>query len=130
MGPFQSLDTAASGANVARTWLDAIAHNIANLNTVNPPDQEPFRAKLVVAQARTDGTGADVIGIDQEQGDPALIFDPSNPLADADGNVHRPVVDLVTQMSDLIGAQRSYQANLSVAQSSRDAYEAAMRLGK
>jgi flagellar basal body rod protein FlgC len=33
-------------------------------------------------------------------------------------------------MSDLIGAQRSYQANLSVVQSSRDAYEAAMRLGK
>jgi flagellar basal-body rod protein FlgC len=130
MSTFQSIDTAATGANAARTWLDAISHNIANLNTVNPPDQEPFRAKLVVAQARSNGTGVDVVGLDEERGDPALIFDPSNPLADADGNVHRPVVDLVTQMSDLIGAQRSYQANLSVVQSSRDAYEAAMRLGK
>jgi flagellar basal-body rod protein FlgC len=130
MSSFPALGIAASGANVSRTWLEAVAHNVANVNTVRPSEEEPFRAQLVVAQARSDGSGAEVAGIVEAEGDAGVVYDPSHPYADEDGYVRRPVVDLATQMSDMIGAQRSYQANLSVVRSSREAYEAAMRLGK
>ena len=51
MGMFAAMDIAVSGATVSRTWMDAISHNIANLNTVNPAGEEPFRALIVAAEA-------------------------------------------------------------------------------
>lgn len=130
MSVFGSIDIARTGAGLSRTWLDAIAHNIANVNTINPPEDEPFRAKVVVAAARTDGTGVDVAGVREAPGEAPLAYDPTHPLADEEGYVNRPVVDLAGQMADLIAAQRSYQANLSVVKSGREAYEAALRLGR
>lgn len=130
MGAFDTLGIGASGASMSRTWLDAVAHNIANVNTIRPSDEEPFRSKVVVAQARSDGHGVDVIGIENTRSEPPMAYDPGHPFANEQGYVTRPAVDLAGQMSDLIAAQRSYQANLSVIRSGREAYEQAMRLGK
>jgi flagellar basal-body rod protein FlgC len=130
MGAFDSLDIAATGAHLGKTWIDAVAHNIANVNTVRPPDEEPFRAKLVVAREAANGAGVEIVGIQENAGEPPRVYDPTHPLADEDGSVIRPVVDLPGQMADLIAAQRTYQANLSVIRSSREAYEAAMQIGR
>lgn len=130
---FNTLDIAITGARVSRTWMDAIANNVANVNTVRPAGEEPFRARLVVARAlRTGdgiGKGVAVDSIVLATGDPARVFDPSNPLADERGMVTRPVVDLGQQMTDLIIASRSYEANLSVVDRVRDTYMAALRIG-
>ncbi len=130
MSTFGSIDIARTGAGLSRTWLDAIAHNIANTNTINGPDEEPFRAKVVVATARNDGSGVDVTQIRESAGEPPMVYDPTHPLADEEGYVIRPVVDLAGQMADLIAAQRTYQANLSVVRSGREAYEEALRIGR
>ena len=127
---FDALDIAASGANLGRTWLNAVAHNIANVNTVNPDGEEPFRAKLVVARESENGRGVDVVGIDEVDDIAPQMYDPTHPYASEEGVVTRPVVDLATQMADMIGAQRTYQANLSVIKSSRDAYASAMQIGR
>lgn len=58
------------------------------------------------------------------------VYDPTHPYANEDGIVTRPAVDLATQMADMMGAQRTYQANLSVIKSSRDAYASAMQIGR
>lgn len=134
MGMFGSFDIAASGVTLGRIWLDAIAHNMANLNTINPPDEDPFRAKLVVAREQQDpggqGRGVEAAGVLPQQGGPRLAYDPRHPYADEDGNVQLPIVDLPGQMADLIIATRHYQANLSVIRSSREAYEDALRIGR
>lgn len=130
MSTFGTLDTAASGAILSKTWLDTVAHNIANVNTVRSADEEPFRAKLVIARERSDGQGVTVAGIEESSVAPQIVYDPDNPLADAEGRVTRPVVDMAGEMANMMAAQRSYQANLSVIRSSREAYEAAMRLGR
>lgn len=130
MSTFGSIDIARTGAGLSRTWLDAIAHNIANTNTINAPGEEPFRAKVVVAATRTDGTGVEVAGIRESPGVAPQVYDPSHPLADENGVVTRPVVDMAGQMADLIAAQRTYQANLSVVRSGREAYEEALRIGR
>ena len=127
---FETLKIAATGAGLGKTWIDAVAHNIANVNTIRPADEEPFRAKLVVAREAADGQGVEVVGIEQNEGEPPKAWDPDHPFADEDGVVTRPMVDLSAQMTDLIAAQRSYQANLSVIRSSREAYQAAMQIGR
>jgi flagellar basal-body rod protein FlgC len=130
MGAFNTLNIASSGAGLSKTWIDAVAHNIANVNTIRPADEEPFRAQIVIASARNNRNGVDVAAIRESAQEAPMAYDPTHPFANAGGYVTRPVVDLAGQMADLIAAQRSYQANLSVVRSGREAYEAAMRLGK
>jgi flagellar basal-body rod protein FlgC len=134
MGMFGAIDTAGSGATVARTWLDAISDNIANINTTRPAGEEPFRARLVVAQS-VEGTGGvgqgvRVGGIALKSDQPVRTFDPGNPHADADGYVTRPVVEISEEMTNLLVAQRSYQLNLAVMDRARDAYLSALQIGQ
>jgi flagellar basal-body rod protein FlgC len=124
---------AGSGVAAHRKWLDAVSDNIANVNTVRRTDQEAFRARFVVAEAMDYGTGqggVQVRGI--ELGDPVgrVTHDPQHPLADAEGYVRRPDIDLGSQMTQLIMAQRGYQANLAAVDRAREAYAAAVNLGR
>ncbi len=59
-----------------------------------------------------------------------LVYDPTNPLADKKGYVRYPDIDLSSQMTQLIMAQRGYQANLAVIDRAKDAYTAALQLGR
>lgn len=126
---FGALDTAASGVTLSRTWMDATSDNIANVNTVRPAGEQPFRARLVVAQSRTGLTGVDAAAVVEKGGQPEVAYDPENPLADAQGYVTRPQVDLTEEMTNMMMASRLYQANLSVMQQARDTYSAALRIG-
>ncbi len=135
MGAFDTIDIGATGANVSQVWLDAIAHNLANVNTVRASDAEPFRALLVHAEEDIDprggvGDGVRAVEVLRSEGDPMWVYDPSHPLADEEGYVVRPVIDVAGQMSDLIVAQRSYQMNLQVIRSAEEAYQAALRIGR
>ena len=134
MGMFGAIDAASSGASVARTWLDAISDNVANMNTVRSADQEPFRARMVVARSVEGdngvGRGVAVAGIVAKPGEPIRVYDPAHPMADAEGYVTRPNVDLTEEMTNLLIASRTYQANLSVIDRARDAYQAALQIGR
>jgi flagellar basal-body rod protein FlgC len=130
MSMFGSLDAAASGVALGRTWMDAISDNVANVNTVRPAGQQPYRAQLVVAKSRPGTEGVDAAGITQQGGQPEVAYDPENPLADKSGYVTRPVVDLGTEMTNMIVAQRLYQANLSIMTAAKEAYQAALGIGK
>lgn len=127
---FGALDAASSGVTLGRTWMDTISDNVANINTVRPAGQEPYRAQLVVARSLPGTQGVGVQGITQQGGAPQVVYDPENPLADADGYVTRPVVDLSSEMTNMLVATRLYQANLSVMTSAREAYQAALSIGK
>jgi flagellar basal-body rod protein FlgC len=147
--PFSSLGIAASGMRVMQTWIDATGDNIANVNTINPAGQAAFQERFVVAQAsgggqlggaRTAGVGSSGSGsvgdgvfvAGAEFGDPAgrMVYNPDHPYADADGMVRMPDIDMSTQMTNLIVAQRAYSANVTVFQGARDTYLRALEIGK
>ena len=130
MGMFGALDAASSGVTLGRTWMDASSDNIANINTVRPAGEEPFRARLVVARARPGQGGVDVERIAEKAGPAEVVYDPENPLADEAGYVTRPKVDLTEEMTNIMMASRLYQANLSVMQQARDSYQQALRIGQ
>ncbi len=129
-GPFRQLDVAATGLAASSLWLDAIAHNLANVNTTVPGGEEPFRASHpVFAPIQGDPGGVRVLGLAPEEGEPALVSSPGDPRAGDDGTIAMPVVDLAREMTDMILATRSYQANLRVLEAARERYEAAIRIG-
>jgi flagellar basal-body rod protein FlgC len=87
----------------------------------------------VIAQAVHYGQGDGGVEIGGTAlGDPngRLVYEPTNPLADENGYVRYPDIDLGSQMGQLIMAQRGYQANLSMAERARDAYSSALQLGR
>jgi flagellar basal-body rod protein FlgC len=127
---FGALDAASTGVALGRTWMDAISDNVANINTVRPGGQAPFRAKEVVAQSLPGTSGVTVAAIEEKSGTPQVVYDPQNPLADANGNVTRPVVDMSEEMTNMLVATRLYQANLNVMSQAKEVYQAALQIGK
>lgn len=130
MGMFGALDAASTGVDLGRIWMNATADNIANVDTVRPAGEAPYRAREVVAAARDGLAGVQATGIVEQGGEPAKVYDPENPLADKDGYVTRPQVDMATEMSNMMLASRLYQANLSVMQTARESYQAALQIGR
>lgn len=131
--PFHSLSISGSGMNVYRTWLDAIADNVANVNNVTSTDKAAFQERFIVARAastngRPDGARVAAAKFGNALG--RVVYDPQHPLADNEGFVRLPDMDLTDQMAHLVVAQRAYQANVSAFQSARDAYAKALEIGK
>jgi flagellar basal-body rod protein FlgC len=129
---FNAIGVAGTGVTVYRKWLDAVSDNIAGSSTVSRTDQEAFRARYVVAQAAQYGepAGVRVAGALLGDADGRVVSMPDHPLADEDGMVRVPDVDLGDQMVQLMMAQRAYQANLSVLERAREAYQQALQLGR
>ncbi len=129
MGAFDMLRIANTSLGMHQTWLDALANNIANVNTVRRTDQPAFQAQMVVAEARPDG-GVDVAGIAVSDAAGRMVHDPTHPLADADGYVRLPEVDMASQMSQLVMAQRGFQASVQVTKNAQDTYSSALQIGR
>jgi flagellar basal-body rod protein FlgC len=138
MALFGALHTAGSGMTVHRTWLDAIADNVANVNTLRPTTEPAFQARRVVATAVPGddpnapgvGGGAAVAGVLYGDAAGRLIYQPGHPFADANGLVRAPDIDLGQEMVEMLLAQRGYQANVAVLERARDAYQQAIALGR
>lgn len=127
---FDAIGIAGSGLTLHRKYLDAVSDNLANANTVTSTDGEAFRAKYVVAQEGDGNSGAYVKGIEQGDAEGRLAYQPDHPLADDEGYVRYPDIDMAEQMANLIMAQRGYQANAAVVDRAKTTYEAALQIGK
>lgn len=133
MAVFDTLGIAGSGLITHRKWLDAVSDNISNISTASRTSEDAFKARMVHAQAVDYGTGEGgvrVAGVEFGSGTGRTVYEPQNALADKDGYVKYPDIDLGDQMSQLMMAQRGYQANLAVVDRATTAYRAALQLGK
>jgi flagellar basal-body rod protein FlgC len=130
---WSAVDIAGSGADVDQTWIDTVGSNVANMNDAVTPGQPVYRAQYVDAgeqvqpvdtASRGSGVGVqvDVIALGPANGQ--IEYDPTNPVANGQGEVEYPVVDLGAEMTDLVQAQTSYQANAEVMSHATSAYEA------
>jgi len=133
MGLFNDFSISGSGLYVNRKWMDALSDNIANINTIKPYDEGAFQERFVeVSNANVNGSGggAAVTGVKFGNSEGQLRYDPTNPNANEQGYVRAPDMNLADQMTNLIAAQRGYQANAAAIQRAKEAYQAALGLGR
>ena len=132
MALFDSISISGTGLYAHRKWMDAVSDNIANINTTNAPGEDAFRARMVDVQAFDYGGegGVRVAGVQYGSAEGRMVYEPDNPDADGDGYVRYPDIDLGDQMTQLMMAQRGYQANISSIKAATEAYQSALQLGK
>lgn len=124
MDLMNTLSLSAAGLKVQGTRLRVIAENLANANSTAPtPGDLPYRRKVVLFQNvlnRELGTPTvKVKKIDVDRSDFQRRYDPGHPSADAEGYVLMPNVNTLVESMDMREAQRSYEANLNVIDTTR-----------
>ena len=139
MGFLSSIDISGSALTAQRLRMDVISENIANAETTVTDSGEPYRRKVCVLGERTSfssllndaaGSGVKVSKIMEDASDFELEYDPNNPLADAGGYVRMPNVDEVEEIIDLMGATRSYEANVTALNATKSMAVKALEIGR
>jgi flagellar basal-body rod protein FlgC len=151
MGIFNSISVAATGLTANRMRLDVIADNMANVNTTRTTEGGPFRRSRVVMRPVTEspfwrspflpdtmddgiGRGVRVVELQKDlKTEPRYVYDPTHPDAilsgPREGYVEMPNVDIVTEMTDMISASRSYEANAAIIDGSKSMFQRALDIG-
>lgn len=127
------IEQTASALEANKLRLQVVAENIANANTTRTDEGGPYQRKMVSFQSLLDENGKSRVAIQKISADPTpgpVVHQPSHPHADKDGMVRMPNVSLSREMVDMISASRAYEANLSVARTSRDMASKALRIGQ
>ena len=129
-GLFGQLDISASGMAADRLRMQVIAENLANANSTQGADGEPYRRKSVTLQEAPSFQevlgGVEATGIVEDPNPGRRVYDPANPDADEQGYVTLPNVDSVTEMVDLIAAQRGYDANVQALNAAKQMFTKAL----
>ena len=141
MSSFKIFDVAGSGLSAQSVRLNTVASNLVNADSVSGDPRTVYKARHPVFQAVRAAMGAlpgnsgsatavRVAGIVESQSPPTVHNDPGNPLADAQGNVYSPNVDVIEEMTDMISASRAYQDNVEVMSTAKDLMLGTLKLGQ
>jgi flagellar basal-body rod protein FlgC len=153
MSIFSALRTSASGLTAQRLRMDLISNNIANAETTRTAEGGAYRRQMALFTPKTEGQqipffnllrgdaqrgqmpGQTVEGVQTLQivGDQApmrMVYDPSHPDANEQGYVEFPNVNPVTEMTDMLSATRSYEANVTVLNAAKAMAQRALDIGR
>ncbi|MDD4526966.1 MAG: flagellar basal body rod C-terminal domain-containing protein [Candidatus Margulisbacteria bacterium] len=127
---FNVMGVSSSGMIVQQQKLQAIAENIANMNTYKASDGSAYKRKSVVVRTMPGTNEPFVSEVNSDQQSVQKIYDPSNPMADADGFVSVSGYSLSQEMSDMAVARRMYEANAAIFSSAKQVAQTIMNIGK
>lgn len=139
------LRVSSSGMTAQRQRMNAISSNIANINTTRTPEGGPYRRKQVQLEAMPDAKSfadmmlsnpekkvsrVQVTDVISDRAAPLLKYEPDHPEADDNGYVAYPNINLMVEMADMIQANRSYDANVSALNATKDMALKALEIGR
>lgn len=150
---FKAINIASTGLTAQRLKMDVISNNITNATTTRTTEGDgPYRRRRVVFQPvnlrtrwkspvypfglRTgEGQGVRVVKVERDETEPLrLVYDPGHPdaikIGPKKGYVEYPNVNIVTEMVDMIAANRSYEANAQIIGGAKAMFQAAMQIGR
>ena len=141
MSSFKAFDIAGSGMAAQSVRLNTTASNLANADSVSGDRQQASTSRAIRCSKRCARSSrrrappqtqpaVRVRGIYEIHGARQPRYEPGNPLADANGYVYAPAVNVVEEMVNMISASRSYQNNVEVMNTSKDMLLATLRLGQ
>ncbi|MBI9044056.1 MAG: flagellar basal body rod protein FlgC [Anaerolineaceae bacterium] len=150
MSFWKTMRIGSSALHAQRLRLDVISNNIANAETTRTDEGGPYQRQDVVFSAqnqhlpfakflpaqrevaekalRLNGVQVEQVVTDTSPG--SVVYDPTHPDADEDGNVSYPNVNMVIEMTNMLSASRSYEANVQVISASRTMAQRALEIGR
>jgi flagellar basal-body rod protein FlgC len=153
MSFFDAISIAASGLTAERVRMDVTSENLANADTTQGANGQPYQRQEVVLQqvgggfgaalsgamnatpgsSQVNGTaagGVQVAGIVSDPTPDQEVYDPGNPSANAQGYVKMPNVNPVNEMVDMIDESRSYESDVTAMNTAKEMYEKTLDLLK
>lgn len=148
MGMFDAFNVSASGLTAQRYRMDVIAQNVANANTTRTEDGTPYVRKVVTFEEKDGNAGgfSNIFGraVNRYQANGVKVsgtyedtttegnkvYDPAHPDADENGYVTYPNVNIITEMTNLIDASRSYEANATAFDATKSMALKGLQMGK
>jgi flagellar basal-body rod protein FlgC len=140
MSSFKVFEIAGSGLSAQSVRLNTVASNLANADSVSGDPASVYKARhpvfqavhaaLSAGKAYQGGAAVRVTGIAENNAPATVRHDPGNPLADTQGNVYAPNVNVIEEMTDMISASRAYQNDIEVMSTAKDLMTQTLKLGQ
>lgn len=138
MSLFNVFTITGSGMSAQSTRLNTTASNIANADSVSSSVDEVYRARHPVfaaamqkaADGQESNAGVQVLGIVESNKPLNIEYAPEHPMADKEGYIYKPNVNVIEEMTNMISASRSYQTNVQLAESARNMLNKTLQLGE
>ncbi|MEA1988034.1 MAG: flagellar basal body rod protein FlgC [Pseudomonadota bacterium] len=136
MSMFNILDISATAMHAQTVRLNTVASNMANADSVSSNKEETYRSKQPVFQTILDEStlepkgGVRIKEIVESEAPPKMEYNPNHPMADGDGYVYRPNVNVVEEMANMMSASRSYETNIEVMNTSKQLLLRTIQLGQ
>jgi flagellar basal-body rod protein FlgC len=143
----RSLGISRSALQAERLRMDVVANNLANLNSTRTEAGDgPYQRQTVVFRAengtpsfqallarQTGGSASGGVAVDSIETDaapPRRVYEPGHPDADAEGYVLYPHIDVATEMTDMMSANRAYTANVTAMNAIKGMAQKALEIGR
>ena len=144
MDVFRTLRISGSGLTAQRFRMDTIAQNIANAATTRTAEGRPYRRRVPVFQPGQEGFGpmlsaalrryhaggVRVTGVLEDPSPFKSVYEPHHPDADAQGYVRYPNVDITRELINMMSASRSYEANVTILNTTKSLAAKALEIGR
>ncbi|PKM10836.1 MAG: flagellar basal body rod protein FlgC [Gammaproteobacteria bacterium HGW-Gammaproteobacteria-3] len=138
MSSLKIFDISGSGMNAQSLRLNLVASNISNANSISSSLNEVYKARQPVFAAELKNimdqnhaaSSVNVLGVVESQAPPVAEYAPNHPMADADGYIFKPNVNIVEEMANMMSASRSYQNNVEVLDTAKNMILQTLRMGQ
>jgi len=139
MSLYNIFDIAGSGMSAQTTRLNLVASNMANANTVSSSSNETYRSRQPVFGAvlqhtikgeQSPATSVRVLGVVESQAPLRQEYAPQHPMADKEGYIFKPNVNMVEEMANMMSASRSYQNNVEMLNTAKQLMQQTLKIGQ
>jgi len=138
MSLFNVFDITGTGMSAQSVRLNTTASNMANADSVSSSIDQTYRARHPVfaaemqkaAAGQGESVGVKVLGIVESDKPLNIEYAPDHPLADGNGYIYKPNVNVIEEMTNMISASRSYQTNVQLAESAKNMLNKTLLLGQ
>ncbi|MCC2615083.1 flagellar basal body rod protein FlgC [Aestuariibacter halophilus] len=138
MSLFNVMNIASTGMGAEAVRLNTTASNIANANSVSSSYEATYKARHPVFAAEMDrasqdqsiGKGVQVLGVVESQRPLQIEYSPGHPMADQNGYIYKPNVNVVEEMADMMSASKAYETNVQVADTTKRIFRRVLQLGQ
>lgn len=146
MSLYTVMDIAGSAMSAQNIRLNTTASNLANANAVSSSIDETYKARHPVfapqleaamyhgpnrnTSRQDSGVGVQVLGIVESDKPLVMEYAPNHPMADENGYIYKPNVNVMEEMANMISASRSYQTNIQLADTSKQLLSRTLRMGQ